>query len=142
MTGSVTCTTVLGISVHISQKQSPDAWSFPLYANAVVALLATAAESTLLMVVCSCISQETGHDPRKKAPRPELLTILDNASRGSIGALQLSLQRAGLGLAGICAIHLLFSVAHDTFAQQAASFEPDVVDARPDAGYIRKRLSV
>src|ERR1700744_1282020 len=125
---SFLCTAaIVGILVEMN-NQPLSRWPFILSLNATIAVFITAAKSTAILTVASCLSQSKWLHFKKSAPKVHELELFENASRGPWGSLLL-LFRVGrrLGsIAGIGAMATILALGIDASAQQLVG-----LDSRP-----------
>lgn len=88
--------------------------------NATIAALITAAKSTAMLSVAACISQWKWAYFRSKRRRLADLDIIEEASRGPLGSVQM-LTSVTWGLGTLGAIVTIVALGIDTFAQQVIS---------------------
>lgn len=91
--------------------------------NATIAALITAAKSTAMLSVAACISQWKWAYFRSKRRRLADLDIIEEASRGPLGSVQM-LTTVTWGLGTLGAVVTIVALGIDTFAQQVISNEP------------------
>lgn len=120
---SFVCIAALVVILMHFQNRLLSEWSFFISFNAVVAIIITAAKTTLLATITKCLSQEKWiHFNNKAHPLQDLDTI-DKASRGPLGSLQM-LIKTSWGLASVSAIVIISSLFTDIFVQQVVHFDP------------------
>jgi hypothetical protein len=73
--------------------------------------------------VSVCLSQEKWNHFKNRARRLEDLNIIDRASRGPLGSIQM-LFSVSWGVATVSAVVMILSLVTDSFVQQVVSFEP------------------
>ncbi|KAK4081201.1 uncharacterized protein Triagg1_2733 [Trichoderma aggressivum f. europaeum] len=101
-------------------------WSFFISINATVAIAITAARVTLLAAISVCLSQEKWTHFTKRTHRLKDFAIIDTASRGPLGSLQM-LYKVSWGFASISAMVVILSLLTDTFVQQVVQLEPGTI---------------
>ncbi|KAK1247024.1 hypothetical protein MKX08_000826 [Trichoderma sp. CBMAI-0020] len=113
------------------QNRLTTEWTFFISINAVVAIVITAARATLLATVSVCLSQEKWNHFNNRARRLEDLNIIDRASRGPLGSIQM-LFSVSWGVATVSAVVMILSLVTDSFVQQVVSFQPGTIYAHQD----------
>lgn len=114
------------------QNRLTTEWTFFISINAVVAIFITAARATLLATVSVCLSQEKwSHFNNNRARRLQDLNIIDRASRGPLGSIQM-LFSVSWGVATVSAVVIILSLLTDSFVQQVVSFQPGNIYAHQD----------
>jgi magnesium-transporting ATPase (P-type) len=113
------------------QNRLTTEWTFFISINAVVAIVITAARATLLATVSVCLSQEKWNHFNNRARRLQDLNIIDRASRGPLGSIQM-LFSVSWGLATVSAVVMILSLLTDSFVQQVVSFQPGNIYAHQD----------
>nr|WVH32727.1 hypothetical protein [Trichoderma asperellum] len=98
-------------------------WTFFISINAAVAIAITAARATLLAAVSVFLSQDKWSHFNNKARRLQDLNIIDRASRGPLGSIQM-LFSVPWGWATVSAVVMILSLLTDTFVQQVVYFQP------------------
>lgn len=104
-------------------------WTFFISINAAVAIAITAARATLLAAVSVVLSQEKWSHFNNKARRLQDLNIIDRASRGPLGSIQM-LFTVSWGWATVSAVVMILSILTDTFVQQVVYFQPGNIYAQ------------
>lgn len=117
------------------QNRLQSEWTFFISINAVVAIVITAARATLLATVSVCLSQEKWNHFNNRARRLQDLNIIDRASRGPLGSIQM-LFSISWGWATVSAVIMILSLATDSFVQQVVSFEPGTIYAHQNGSAI------
>lgn len=113
----ITCIPALSHSIYHRMTTHT---GFQISLNATIAALITAAKSTAMLSVAACISQWKWAYFRSKRRRLADLDIIEEASRGPLGSVQmLTSVKWGLGTLG--AIVTIVALGIDTFAQQVIS---------------------
>ncbi|RFU79995.1 hypothetical protein TARUN_2217 [Trichoderma arundinaceum] len=126
ITASFACMGILvWVLVRFQNRPLTD-WTVWISLNAVVAITATAAKATLLTAISACLSQEKWRHFGHKSHHLQDLAIIDYASRGPIGSLQM-LFKVSWGFASISAIVTILSLATDAIVQQITYYESDVI---------------
>ncbi|KAL7919833.1 hypothetical protein ACQKWADRAFT_300186 [Trichoderma austrokoningii] len=113
------------------QNRLTTEWTFFISINAVVAIVITAARATLLATVSVCLSQEKWSHFNSRARRLRDLNIIDRASRGPLGSIQM-LFSVSWGVATLSAVVMILSLLTDSFVQQVVSFQPGSIYAHQD----------
>ncbi|EHK45371.1 hypothetical protein TRIATDRAFT_174938, partial [Trichoderma atroviride IMI 206040] len=113
------------------QNRLTTEWTFFISINAVVAIVITAARATLLATVSVCLSQEKWNHFNNRARRLQDLNIIDRASRGPLGSIQM-LFSVSWGVATVSAVVMILSLLTDSFVQQVVSFQPGNIYAHQD----------
>lgn len=113
------------------QNRVTTEWKFFISINAVVAIVITAARATLLATVSVCLSQEKWNHFNNRARRLQDLNIIDRASRGPLGSIQM-LFTVSWGVATVSAVVMILSLLTDSFVQQVVSFQPGNIYAHQD----------
>ncbi|KAM0512434.1 hypothetical protein ACHAPE_008884 [Trichoderma viride] len=113
------------------QNRLTTEWTFFISINAVVAIVITAARATLLATVSVCLSQEKWNHFNGRARRLQDLNIIDRASRGPLGSIQM-LFSVSWGVATVSAVVMILSLVTDSFVQQVVSFQPGTIYAHQD----------
>lgn len=126
MSISLGCMTVLIYILMRFQNRLLTEWSFFISINATVAVAITAARATLLAAISVCLSQEKWTRFTKRDCRLQDFAIIDTASRGPLGSLQM-LYKISWGFASISAIVVVLSLLTDTFVQQVVQLEPGTI---------------
>lgn len=126
MTASFACMGALIWVLVLFQDRPLADWSFWISLNAVVAIAATAAKATLLAAMSACLSQEKWQHFSHRSHCLEDLAIIDYASRGPLGSMQM-LLKVSWGFASVGAIVTILSLATDAFVQQITNYEPDII---------------
>ncbi|KAL6857300.1 hypothetical protein J3F83DRAFT_365610 [Trichoderma novae-zelandiae] len=126
MATSFACMGVLVWVLALFQNRQLTDWSFWISLNAVVAIAATTAKATLLASISACLSQEKWQHFSHRSHYLQDMTIIDNASRGPMGSLQL-LVKVSWGFASVGAIVTVLSLATDAFVQQIINYESDTI---------------
>lgn len=117
------------------QNRLQTEWTFFISINAVVAIVITAARATLLATVSVCLSQEKWNHFNNRARRLRDLNIIDRASRGPLGSIQM-LFSVSWGVATVSAVVMILSLVTDSFVQQVVSFEPGTIYAHQNGSAI------
>ncbi|KAK0755285.1 hypothetical protein N5P37_012110 [Trichoderma harzianum] len=115
MSISFGCIAVLISILMRFQNRLLTEWSFFISINATVAVAITAARATLLAAISVCLSQEKWTRFTKRTHRLQDFAIIDTASRGPLGSLQM-LYKISWGFASI-----------NTFVQQVVQLEPGTI---------------
>lgn len=126
MSISFCCIAVLICILVRFQNRLLTEWSFFISINATVAVAITAARATLLAAISVCLSQEKWTRFTKRTHRLQDFAIIDIASRGPLGSLQM-LYKTSWGFASISAIVVILSLLTDTFVQQVVQLEPGII---------------
>lgn len=117
------CIVAVIIILRMVQDKPTDQWTFFISLNATIAALITAAKSTAMLSVAACISQWKWAYFRSKRRRLADLDIIEEASRGPYGSVQM-LTKVTWGLGTLGAVVTIVALGIDTFAQQVISNEP------------------
>ncbi|QYS94323.1 hypothetical protein H0G86_001660 [Trichoderma simmonsii] len=123
---SFACMATLVCILALFQDRLSTDWSFFISLNATIAIAITAAKATLLATVSVCLSQEKWNRFRNKAHHLQDLAVIDTASRGPLGAIQMLFQ-VSWGFASISAVVVILSILTDTLVQQVVYLEPGTV---------------
>jgi hypothetical protein len=113
---------LVGILARFQNRLTTE-WTFFISLNAAVAIAITAARATLLAAISVCLSQDKWRHFSNKAHRLQDLDIIDRASRGPFGSIQMLFQ-VSWGFASISAMVIILSLFTDSFVQQVVYFEP------------------
>lgn len=123
MVASFACMASIVAILAVMDDRPLTEWHFFFSIPATVAIFGTALKSTAAFAVAGCVSQykwlHFKSSPRKLVD----LDLIDDASRGPLGALVL-LARRPMGLASIAAAVTLLALAVETFVQQTVTFTP------------------
>ena len=95
--------------------------------NAIISILATAIKSSILLVLAAVLGQYRWLWLRRSIPKSCTLCdlqLLDDASRGPLGALILLWNLRGRWLVSIGAIATILAIALEPFVQQIPSYVP------------------
>ena len=113
---------VVGVVTQFHNRPLED-WPYRLTINTLVSFLISLSEGAMLLVVASALS------PVKwlwfygsKARSLNDIQVIDSATRGHLGALQLIWHTPRLGLATCSALIIILSFGMDPFTQQILSF--------------------
>lgn len=90
--------------------------------NALISVLSTAARASLILVVSSCIGQLKWCWLTRSGKRLQDLQVMDEASRGPLGAISLLASRSGGSLASFGAAITLCMIAFGPFLQQLVDY--------------------
>ncbi|OPB43701.1 hypothetical protein A0O28_0099890 [Trichoderma guizhouense] len=123
---SFACMATLVCILALFQDRLSTDWSFFISLNATIAIAITAAKATLLATVSVCLSQEKWNRFRNKAHHLQDLAIIDTASRGPLGSIQMLFQ-VSWGFASISAVVVILSILTDTLVQQVVHLEPGTI---------------
>lgn len=136
MLASLACMAGLILILFRVQDTPSTTWRLFIGLNATVALLVTAAKASLLMAVSACLGQAKWTYFGKRTRHLRHLDILDEASRGPVGALK-TLVQIPWGLATVGAFIVLLAVAVDVFAQQVVKLESDFIQVNDGSATFR-----
>ncbi|KAK4065009.1 uncharacterized protein Triagg1_8825 [Trichoderma aggressivum f. europaeum] len=125
---SFACMAALVCILALFQDRLTTDWPFFISLNATIAIAITAAKATLLAPVSVCLSLEKWNRFRNKAHHLQDLAIIDTASRGPLGAVQM-LFRVSWGFASLSAVVVILSILTDTLVQQVVYLEPGTIYA-------------
>ncbi|KAL7953587.1 hypothetical protein V8C34DRAFT_320767 [Trichoderma compactum] len=123
---SFACMAALVCILALFQDRLSTDWSFFISLNATIAIAITAAKATLLATVSVCLSQEKWNRFRNKTHKLQDLAIIDTASRGPLGAIQMLFQ-VSWGFASISAVVVILSILTDTLGQQVVDLAPGTI---------------
>lgn len=123
---SFVCMAALVCILALFQDRLSTDWSFFISLNATIAIAITAAKATLLATVSVCLSQEKWNRFKNKAHHLQDLAVIDTASRGPLGAIQMLFQ-VSWGFASISAVVVILSILTDTLVQQVVYLEPGTI---------------
>ncbi|KAL9576630.1 MAG: hypothetical protein Q9212_006941 [Teloschistes hypoglaucus] len=112
------------ISLLLQYRDRPlREWPYRITINTLVSFFNSLAKGALLLVTAQVISQWKWIWFHQSKPRALYdMQMLDDASRGPLGALQLILHAPKLTLAALSGLIIFLSFAMDPFAQQILSF--------------------
>ncbi|KAF2194508.1 hypothetical protein K469DRAFT_546627, partial [Zopfia rhizophila CBS 207.26] len=89
---SLSCLVAIAITLLVIQGRPLSSWQFSVAPNALISSLATISKVSLLLSVAACISQlKWLYFKHGKHPSHHL-QLLDDASRGPLGALELLMR--------------------------------------------------
>lgn len=123
---SFVCMAALVCILFLFQDRLSTDWPFFISLNATIAIAITAAKATLLATVSVCLSQEKWNRFRNKTHKLQDLAVIDTASRGPLGAIQMLFQ-VSWGFASISAVVVILSILTDTLVQQVVHLEPGTI---------------
>ncbi|KAI0109699.1 hypothetical protein GGR51DRAFT_569932 [Nemania sp. FL0031] len=118
---------IVGILIYVDKKLLSDLQYLRVTPNALIGLLATFAQSLLLKPVNSAVGQAKWLRSLQKRPIDDF-RVIDEASRGAWGGLQLLAARKGGWIASSGAAATIAALAMHTFFQEALHFEAVYTD--------------
>ena len=118
---SIVSFAVIGVVVFIYDDHAAPSLPQGISLNAIVSVLATISKSALIFVVAACISQLKWPWYRVQR-RLNDLQLLDDASRGPLGSVQLLTTRLVWSSASVGALITLLALALDPFFQQLIAY--------------------
>lgn len=132
---------LVGFLVNIHDKPYAD-WQYTVAPNTVVSIISAVTKAALLTAVSSCLGQLKWKSYERPSSAPlERMQIIDEASRGSWGALKVLSRMASGSKMGILtfsgAVLTFLAVAVDPFAQQILSFPSRQVQASNETAFIQ-----
>lgn len=114
---------VVYILFRMQDRPAAD-WTFPITLNSTIAAFVTAAKSTALLILASCVGQSKWLHFQQRPSRLQDLDTFDEASRGPSGALKLLWRlRARFGSAVVAALVTVVALGVDSFAQQVVKLD-------------------
>ncbi|KAI0860094.1 hypothetical protein F4860DRAFT_515354 [Xylaria cubensis] len=114
---------IVGILIYVKGKLLSDLQYLHITPNAIIGLLATFAQSLLLKPIDSAIGQVKWLRSLQKRPIDDF-RVIDAASRGPWGGVQLLAARKGGWIGSSGAAVAIAALAMHTFFQEALHFEP------------------
>jgi hypothetical protein len=106
---------------HYDKGDIPQ-FSSGLTLNAIIATLAVASKSALLFAVAEAMGQTRWHWFHRRSRRLQDLKNMDDAARGTLGALFLLGHRTVLSICAVGAVIMIAALAFDPFIQQVISY--------------------
>jgi hypothetical protein len=123
------------------QDRPRESWTFSISPNSIISVFITVAKSALILTVAECLSQgKWGHFQNPN--RLSELELIDTASRGPWGSLQLLLGMKTRNWVSSCAAFvIILALAADPFAQQILLYPTRQVSLRNETALIAKAQS-
>ncbi|PSR99076.1 hypothetical protein BD289DRAFT_479663 [Coniella lustricola] len=111
---------VIATNIHGKRLSS---WTLPITPNAVVSILSTVSQATIVYAASEAISQLKWIDLAKRSSKLRHLQIFDDASRGAWGSLKFFwLGRQSSVLAYVSSLIIICSLAVSPLSQQILSY--------------------
>lgn len=113
---------IVGVVIQYHNRPLED-WPYRITINTLVSFLNSLAKGAMLLVVASAVSQlKWLWFHQSKAHSLNDIQLIDSASRGPLGALQLIWHTPRMDLASFSAVIIILSFGMDPFTQQILSF--------------------
>ncbi|KAF7714310.1 Uncharacterized protein PECH_000438 [Penicillium ucsense] len=125
---------IIGFLSHYDGQSLPE-WPYAITLNALVSVLSTAMKAAIAFITTQCLAQLKWLWFRQKN-RLSDLTLLDDASRGPVGAFKVLYSFLPRHLVTFGCVILVLAVATDPFVQQVISIQMRSVDT-PSPSSIR-----
>ncbi|KAI1077392.1 hypothetical protein F5B20DRAFT_552313 [Whalleya microplaca] len=127
---------IMGVLAHFNGHALPE-WPYYITLNALIALLATVATSTMSISLQNGLSQlKWIRFKESRAPLTDM-EIFDEASRGTWGSLKLLVTARGGWLGSFGAIVAIITLALGPFAQQVVTYQSRSVESHEGASVNR-----
>ena len=122
------CMVAVVYILFLMQDRPADDWAVPLInLNSTIAAFVTAAKSTALLIIASCVGQSKWLHFQARPSRLQDLDTFDAASRGPSGALKLLWRlRTRFGSAVVAALVTVIALGVDAFAQQVVRLDQQI----------------
>ncbi|KAJ5488741.1 hypothetical protein N7539_003631 [Penicillium diatomitis] len=125
---------IIGFLSHYDGQSLPE-WPYAITLNALVSVLSTAMKAAIAFIATQCLAQLKWLWFRQKN-RLSDLTLLDDASRGPVGAFKVLYSFLPRHLVTFGCVILVLAVATDPFVQQVISIQMRSADS-PSPSSIR-----
>ena len=133
---SLGLSTSIGVVLGVYDGKPAPSLSIGITFNAIISILSTASKATLIYTISSCLSQTKWiWFKNNKARRLLDAQLLEDASRGPLGALRILTGSKAVSLASLGTILTLLMLAVDPFVQQIIIYPTRELYAASDLAF-------